>query len=125
MFLLVSWLIICSLFSIVNNFFFGKNKRLNQQVFEYGAKPTNLRPDAIITLDFTWQETYAVGYCEVKASTAEKYHQGTHLSTVSQGVWNICLLGRSLTLACRGGPIATNAIRNTARNTDWRARWPQ
>lgn len=55
---------------------------MNQQVIEYGAEPTNLRLDAIMALDPTWQETYAVGYCEVKASAAEKRHQDTHLDTL-------------------------------------------
>ncbi|PHZ07239.1 uncharacterized protein RHIMIDRAFT_277319 [Rhizopus microsporus ATCC 52813] len=55
---------------------------LNQQVIEYGTEPTNLRPDAIMALDPTWHETYAIGYCEVKTSAAEKHHQDTHLDTL-------------------------------------------
>lgn len=55
---------------------------LNQQVIEYSAEPTNLRPDAIMTLDPTWRETYALGYCEVKAIAAEKHFHDTHLDTL-------------------------------------------
>ncbi|RCI03935.1 hypothetical protein CU098_011848 [Rhizopus stolonifer] len=45
---------------------------LNQQVIEYGAEPTNLRPDAIMMPDPIWHETYAVGYCEVKANALDR-----------------------------------------------------
>ncbi|CEP10787.1 hypothetical protein [Parasitella parasitica] len=68
---------------------------LNQQVIEYGAEPTNLRPDAIMTLDPTWHETYAVGYCEVKASAAEKHHQDTHLDTLRTALFCKDALDRS------------------------------
>ncbi|KAF7727230.1 hypothetical protein EC973_007843 [Apophysomyces ossiformis] len=55
---------------------------LNQQVIEYGAESTNLRPDATMSLDPTKQETYAAGYCEVKPSAAKKRYQDTHLDTL-------------------------------------------
>lgn len=55
---------------------------MNQQALECSAKSTSLHPDAMMALNPTWQETYAVGYYEAKASEAEKDHHDTHLGTL-------------------------------------------